>query len=94
VSTLKQHFAERCLPPVRAAIKVKEAPAQGQTIFEYAEDSNAAEDYAEVVKLIMGSRERTAGSSPEEAHARSAPTTTATTNTPTKPAGEPRAAIA
>jgi chromosome partitioning protein len=58
VATLKQHFGERCLPPVRAAIKVKEAPAQGQTIFEYAEDSNAAEDYAAVVQQILTSRER------------------------------------
>ncbi len=61
VTTLKQHFGERCLPPIRAAIKVKEAPAQGQTIFEYADDSNAAEDYATVVKAILDSRERTAG---------------------------------
>jgi chromosome partitioning protein len=62
VTTLKQHFSERCLSPVRAAIKVKEAPAQGQTIFEYAEDSNAAEDYAAVVQQILVSRERTGGS--------------------------------
>jgi chromosome partitioning protein len=61
VSTLKQHFGERCLPPIRAAIKVKEAPAQGQTIFEYAEDSNAAEDYAAVVQTIVTSRAQTAG---------------------------------
>src|SRR5277367_441656 len=61
VTTLKQHFGERCLPPIRAAIKVKEAPAQGQTIFEYADGSNAAEDYATVVQQILASRERTAG---------------------------------
>ncbi len=61
VATLKQHFGERCLPPIRAAIKVKEAPAQGQTIFEYAEDSNAAEDYAVVVQTILTSRRETSG---------------------------------
>jgi chromosome partitioning protein len=61
VTTLKQHFGDRCLPPIRAAIKVKEAPAQGQTIFEYADDSNAAEDYGVVVQAILQSRERTAG---------------------------------
>ena len=66
VTTLKQHFGERCLPPIRAAIKVKEAPAQGQTIFEYAEDSNAAEDYAVVVQAILTSRERTVGAPPQE----------------------------
>ncbi len=58
ITTLKSHFGDRCLPPIRAAIKVKEAPAQGQSIFEYAADSNAAEDYASVVETIIASRER------------------------------------
>jgi len=57
VATLKQHFGERCLPPIRAAIKVKEAPAQGQTIFEYASGTPAAEDYGVVVDRIVSSRE-------------------------------------
>jgi chromosome partitioning protein len=61
VSTLKSHFGDRCLAPIRAAMKVKEAPAQGQTIFEYAEGTNAAEDYAAVVETILASRSRTAG---------------------------------
>ena len=56
VSTLEGHFGERCLPPIRAAIKVKEAPAQGQTIFEYAAGTNAADDYAVVVERILRSR--------------------------------------
>jgi chromosome partitioning protein len=54
VDTLRQHFAERCLSPIRQAIKVKEAPAQGQTIFEYAAGSPAAEDYANVVTRVLG----------------------------------------
>jgi chromosome partitioning protein len=53
VATLKDHFGERCLPPIRAAIKVKEAPSVGQTIFEYAAGSNAAEDYGVVVDRIL-----------------------------------------
>lgn len=57
ITTLKQHFGDRCLPPVRAAIKVKEAPAQGQTIFEYAAGTPAAEDYGVVVDRIIQSRE-------------------------------------
>jgi chromosome partitioning protein len=56
VATLKNHFGDRCLPPVRAAIKIKEAPAQGQTIFEYAAGSNSAEDYGVVVDRIVASR--------------------------------------
>ena len=55
VDTLRQHFAERCLSPIRQAIKVKEAPAQGQTIFEYAAGSAPAEDYANVVSRVLGS---------------------------------------
>lgn len=53
--TLKEHFGERCFQPVRAATKIKEAPAQGKTIFEWAPDSNAATDYQNVVeRLITG----------------------------------------
>ena len=44
-----------------AAMKVKEAPAQGQTIFEYAAGTNAADDYQVVVDAIVASREATAG---------------------------------
>ena len=54
VDTLRQHFGERCLSPIRQAIKVKEAPAQGQTIFEYAAGSHPAEDYANVVTRVLG----------------------------------------
>jgi chromosome partitioning protein len=56
VSTLEGHFGDRCLPPIRAAMKVKEAPAQGQTIFEYAAGTHAAEDYSVVVERILRSR--------------------------------------
>ncbi|MBK9258789.1 MAG: ParA family protein [Polyangiaceae bacterium] len=71
VSTLKQHFAERCLPPVRGAIKVKEAPAQGQTIFEYAAGSPAADDYNVLVDRIIQSRDGVspAASAPRAARA-------------------------
>ena len=52
---MKEHFGDRCFEPVRATTKIKEAPAQGKTIFEYAPDSNAAEDYLRVVdRLITG----------------------------------------
>lgn len=71
VSTLKSHFGDRCLSPIRAAMKVKEAPAQGQTIFEYAEGTNAADDYGVVVETILQSRARVAGAPAFEAEARS-----------------------
>ena len=53
--TMKEHFGDRCFQPVRATTKIKEAPAQGKTIFEYAPDSHAAADYQRVVdRLITG----------------------------------------
>jgi chromosome partitioning protein len=57
VETLQKHFGERCLPPIRSAIKVKEAPAHGQTIFEYAGASTAADDYRAVVDRLIEERE-------------------------------------
>lgn len=56
VATMKEHFGARCLPPVRANIKVKEAPAQGQTIFEYAAGSHAAEDYLALCDRVLDAR--------------------------------------
>lgn len=53
VDTMKEHFGPRCLPPIRSTIKIKEAPAQGRTIFEYAPDSNAAEDYKRIVDILV-----------------------------------------
>jgi chromosome partitioning protein len=53
IDTLKQHFGERCLKPIRATMKIKEAPAQGKTIFEYAPSTNASIDYRRVVDTII-----------------------------------------
>lgn len=53
-ATMQQHFGDRCLTPIRAAMKVKEAPAQGQTIFEHAAGTNAAEDYLRLVERVLG----------------------------------------
>jgi chromosome partitioning protein len=53
LDALKQHFGDRVLPPIRAATRFKEAPAQGKTIFEFAPDSNAAEDYRRIVDLLI-----------------------------------------
>jgi chromosome partitioning protein len=54
--TLKEHFGDRCFQPVRSTTKIKEAPAQGKTIFEYAPDSHAAADYQRVVDRIVTGR--------------------------------------
>jgi chromosome partitioning protein len=56
LETLREHFVERCLPPVRSAIRVKEAPSQGKTVFEYDPDSDVAADYAATLDLILEGR--------------------------------------
>jgi chromosome partitioning protein len=58
LEALKEHFGDRVLPPIRSAIRIKEAPAQGKTIFEFAPDSNAAEDYQRIVDALIDGRAR------------------------------------
>jgi chromosome partitioning protein len=53
VDALKEHFGERVLSPIRSATRLKEAPAQGKTIFEFAPESNAAEDYLRTVDRLV-----------------------------------------
>jgi chromosome partitioning protein len=59
---LKDHFGERVLSPIRAATRLKEAPAQGKTIFEFAPESNAAEDYQQIVDILVDGPPARAGS--------------------------------
>jgi chromosome partitioning protein len=53
VDSLRQSFGDVCFDPIHFAIKAKEAPAQGKTLFEYAPGSPAAEDYARVVQRLL-----------------------------------------
>ncbi len=53
LETLRDHFGTRCFEPIRMATKIKEAPAQGKTVFEHAPDSTAAEDYAKVAARLL-----------------------------------------
>jgi len=54
LDALRQHFGEVCLEPIRLTHRVKEAPSQGKTLFEYAPTSTAAEDYTRVVERLLG----------------------------------------
>jgi chromosome partitioning protein len=49
-ATLRDHFKDRCLEPIRQNTKLAEAPAHKRTIFEHAPDSHGAEDYRRVVE--------------------------------------------
>jgi chromosome partitioning protein len=50
--TLRQHFGDRCMSPIRMASRAKEAPSQSQTLFEYAPDATATKDYWQVVDQL------------------------------------------
>ncbi len=53
LETLREHFGDRCFAPVRAAIRVKEAPALGKTLQEHAPGSAVADDYQSVVRRLL-----------------------------------------
>jgi chromosome partitioning protein len=53
LDTLRNNFRDVCLDPIHFAIKVKEAPSLGKTLFEYAPNSSAAGDYWRVIERLM-----------------------------------------
>src|SRR5450432_2046972 len=53
LDTLKKNFRDVCLDPIHFAIRVKEAPSLGKTLFEYAPNSSAATDYWRVIERLM-----------------------------------------
>jgi len=53
VQELNQHFGDLVFPiQVRVNVRLAEAPSHGQTIFEYAPDSSAAEQFRELAKEL------------------------------------------
>ena len=54
LDTLRETFRDACLDPIHYAIKAKEAPAQGKTLFEYAPNSPTALDYSRLVERVLG----------------------------------------
>jgi chromosome partitioning protein len=53
LATLREHFGERCLDPIRIATKIKEAPARNLTVLEHAKGTSAASDYERVVERLV-----------------------------------------
>jgi chromosome partitioning protein len=50
---LEKHFAALLCPSVRYSVRISEAPAYGQTIFEYAPSSTGAADYTALTEAVM-----------------------------------------
>lgn len=56
---IRSYFKGQVLPqPIRANVKLAEAPSFGQTIFEYAPDSNGASDYMKLAREILARESR------------------------------------
>ena len=53
IRNLQNRFKDAVLPPVRINTRIKEAPIYKQTIFEYAPDSNGAEDYLAIAGALL-----------------------------------------
>ncbi len=49
---LRQHFGDKVMSTVRYNVRLSEAPAFGETIFEYDPRSNGASDYAALAEAI------------------------------------------
>lgn len=52
LSILQEAYGQRVAKPIRADVKLSEAPSFHQTIFEYAAQSRGAEDYWELIRRI------------------------------------------
>jgi chromosome partitioning protein len=56
---IRTYFRGQVFPhPVRANVKLAEAPSFGQTVFEYAPDSNGADDYMRVAREVIARESR------------------------------------
>jgi chromosome partitioning protein len=49
---LKKLYGEKVCNPIRYNIRLAEAPAYGQTIYEFAPGSNGAQDYRELIRKV------------------------------------------
>jgi chromosome partitioning protein len=66
-ATLRDHFKERCLEPIRQNTRLAEAPAHRRTIFEHAPTSHGAEDYRRVVAWLSGEHATAGAGAPQVA---------------------------
>lgn len=91
LAEIRSYFPTQVLPfPIRTNIKLAEAPSYGQTIFEYAADSNGAEDHLRLARSVI---EQEGAQDPELALRYAEPQTSAEGETDSAAAAGPEAAI-
>lgn len=54
LESMKRQFPGQIAKPIRANVRLAEAPAHQKTIYEYAPRSHGAKDYAALVELVTG----------------------------------------
>lgn len=53
---LKKLYGAAVCEPIRYNVRLSEAPAYGQTIYEFAPGSNGAQDYRELIRKVTGNQ--------------------------------------
>jgi chromosome partitioning protein len=53
METLQRHFSGKVADPIRANVKLAEAPSYQMSIYEYAAHSSGAIDYARLVERVV-----------------------------------------
>ena len=56
LETLHRYFPGKVAPPIRANVKLSEAPSHQLSIYEYAPESTSAVDYARLVERVSNGR--------------------------------------
>lgn len=51
---LEKLYGDKVCTPIRYNVRLSEAPAYGQTIFEFAPGSNGAQDYRDLIRKVTG----------------------------------------
>ncbi|HIJ79237.1 MAG: zinc-ribbon domain-containing protein [Desulfobulbaceae bacterium] len=51
---LEKIYGEKVCAPIRYNVRLSEAPAYGQTIYEFAPGSNGAQDYRDLIRKVTG----------------------------------------
>jgi chromosome partitioning protein len=51
---LEKLYGEKVCSPIRYNVRLSEAPAYGQTIYEFAPGSNGAQDYRDLIRKVTG----------------------------------------
>ena len=54
LSKLEDLYGDNICSPIRYNVRLSEAPANGQTIYEFAPGCNGAQDYRDLVRKVTG----------------------------------------